>query len=48
MLDPDATARKVRSLQAQTTQTAGLIATIGIDEYTGWVTEETFVLARRR
>lgn len=48
VLDPDTAARKVRALAAQTTQTAGLIATMGIDCYTAWVGEESFVEHRRR
>jgi LmbE family N-acetylglucosaminyl deacetylase len=47
VLDPDTAARKVRALAAQTTQTAGLIATMGIDCYTAWVGEESFVEHRR-
>ena len=43
MLDPDVAARKVRALAAQTTQTTGLIAAVGIDRYTAWVGEESFV-----
>jgi hypothetical protein len=30
-------------LAAQATQTAGLIAAIGIDRYTAWVGDESFV-----
>ena len=48
VLDPDTAARKVRALAAQTTQTAGLIATMGIDCYTAWVGEESFVEHRRQ
>jgi LmbE family N-acetylglucosaminyl deacetylase len=36
-------ARKVRALVAQETQTAGLIAALGLDRYTAWVGEEGFV-----
>jgi LmbE family N-acetylglucosaminyl deacetylase len=43
VLDADVAARKVRALAAQTTQTAGLIAAVGIDRYTAWVGEESFV-----
>ena len=43
VLDPDITARKVRALAAQTTQTTGLIAMLGLDRYTAWVGEESFV-----
>lgn len=42
VLDPDAVARKVRALAAQTTQTAGLIALMGVDCYTAWVGDESF------
>ena len=38
--------RKVRALMAQKTQTTGLIATMGVDRYTDWVGEETFVQHR--
>jgi hypothetical protein len=41
-------ARKVRALAAQTTQTAGLIAALGVARYTAWVGEEAFVEAVRR
>jgi LmbE family N-acetylglucosaminyl deacetylase len=47
VLDPDIAARKVRALAAQQTQTAGLIATLGVDRYTAWVGEESFVVAPR-
>ncbi len=43
VLDPDTAARKVRALAAQATQTAGLIATMGVDCYTEWVGDESFV-----
>ena len=43
VLDPDIAARKVRALAAQPTQTTGLIATLGLDRYTAWVGEESFV-----
>ncbi len=43
VLDPDTAARKVRALAAQTTQTTGLITTMGLDHYTAWVGDETFV-----
>ncbi|MGH3944816.1 MAG: PIG-L deacetylase family protein [Pseudonocardiaceae bacterium] len=42
-LDPTTTARKVRALRAQDTQTAGLVAVMGLDTYAGWVAEEYFV-----
>ena len=41
-LGPDATARKVGALAAQETQTAGLIAGMGLDLYSAWVAEEAF------
>jgi LmbE family N-acetylglucosaminyl deacetylase len=44
-LDPDTAARKVRALAAQTTQTAGIIAALGVDSYTAWVGEESFAAA---
>jgi LmbE family N-acetylglucosaminyl deacetylase len=44
-LDPDTAARKVRALMAQTTQTAGLIAALGVDRYTAWVGAESFATA---
>jgi LmbE family N-acetylglucosaminyl deacetylase len=43
LLDPETAARKVRALAAQMTQTAGLIDAMGIDKYTAWVSEESFV-----
>lgn len=43
VLDEDTAARKVRALAAQATQTAGLIAAMGVDRYTQWVGEESFV-----
>ena len=42
VLDPDTVARKVRALEAQETQTAGLIAAMGVEVYTAWVGEESF------
>ena len=45
VLGPDVAVRKVRALAAQTTQTAGLITTLGVDCYTAWVAEESFVEA---
>ena len=42
-LDRDTASRKVRALAAQETQTAGLIAALGIDRYTAWVGDESFV-----
>ncbi|GAA3104069.1 PIG-L family deacetylase [Pseudonocardia yunnanensis] len=44
-LDRDMVTRKVRALAAQTTQTAGLIAAMGIDRYTAWVGDESFAEA---
>jgi LmbE family N-acetylglucosaminyl deacetylase len=41
-LDADTTARKVRALRAQDTQTAGLVAAMGLDTYAAWVAEEYF------
>ena len=43
VLDPDTATRKVRALAAQETQTAGLIAIMGMDTYTAWVGEESFI-----
>jgi LmbE family N-acetylglucosaminyl deacetylase len=42
-LDEDASDRKVRALMAQVTQTAGLIDAMGLDQYTAWMSEESFV-----
>jgi LmbE family N-acetylglucosaminyl deacetylase len=42
-LNGDVLARKVQALTAQETQTAALIATLGIEVYAGWVSEESFV-----
>ena len=44
-LPPDALARKVSALQAQTSQTAALIEAMGVDVYTAWVATESFVSA---
>jgi LmbE family N-acetylglucosaminyl deacetylase len=44
-LDPLTAARKVEALAAQTTQTAGLIAALGVDPYTAWVGAESFATA---
>jgi LmbE family N-acetylglucosaminyl deacetylase len=44
VLDPDTVARKVRALVAQATQTAGLIAALGLDCYTAWVGDEVFAV----
>ncbi|MGV9305907.1 PIG-L deacetylase family protein [Nonomuraea sp. NPDC003727] len=43
VLDPATAARKVRALAAQESQTAGLIAGLGVDLYTAWVSDEAFV-----
>jgi LmbE family N-acetylglucosaminyl deacetylase len=43
VLEPRIAARKVRALAAQHTQTAGLMATLGLERYTAWVGEECFV-----
>jgi hypothetical protein len=42
-LEADIAARKVDALAAQTTQTAGIIAAMGIERYTAWMSEESFV-----
>lgn len=41
-LDDETAARKVRALEAQSTQTAELIAMIGADRYRAWVSDESF------
>jgi LmbE family N-acetylglucosaminyl deacetylase len=46
VLDPGVAARKVRALAAQKTQTSGLIRALGLDDYTAWVGDESFVEAR--
>lgn len=43
LLDRDTAERKVRALAAQATQTAGLIEAMGLDRYTAWMSEESFV-----
>lgn len=43
VLDPQTVDRKVRALAAQTTQTAGLIGLLGVETYSAWVGEESFV-----
>ncbi len=48
VLDPDTAARKVRALAAQTTQTTGLIAALGVDCYTAWVGDESFAVPASR
>lgn len=47
VLDPATADRKVRALAAQATQTAGLIGMLGVDRYTAWVGEESYVEAAR-
>jgi len=47
-LAPEVAARKARALAAQTTQTAGIIGALGIDTYTAWVGDESFVEAAVR
>jgi len=44
-LDRRTVTRKVRALAAQTTQTADLIGMLGVETYTAWVAEESFVAA---
>jgi len=48
VLSPGVVARKVRALAAQETQTAGLIEIMGVETYTAWVGEESFVERVRR
>jgi hypothetical protein len=43
VLDTETATRKVRALTAQATQTTSLIATLGLDRYTAWVGDESFV-----
>ncbi|TMR88574.1 PIG-L deacetylase family protein [Nonomuraea basaltis] len=43
VLDAATAARKVRALAAQETQTGGLIAGMGVDCFTEWVADESFV-----
>ena len=45
-LSRDVAERKVRALMAQTTQTTGLVAAMGVDRYTAWVGEESFLQHR--
>jgi LmbE family N-acetylglucosaminyl deacetylase len=42
-LDEGTADRKVRALMAQVTQTAGLIDGMGLEQYTAWMSEESFV-----
>jgi LmbE family N-acetylglucosaminyl deacetylase len=46
LLDDETLHRKVRALTAQTTQTEGLIAAVGLERYTAWVAEEAFAESR--
>ncbi len=48
VLPPEVAARKVAALAAQATQTAGLVAAMGVDRYTAWVGDESFVEHRRQ
>lgn len=48
VLDPATVARKVRALRAQATQTTGIVELMGVDLYTAWVGEESFVERPRR
>ncbi|MGW7364160.1 PIG-L deacetylase family protein [Streptomyces sp. NPDC054841] len=48
VLDADTAARKVRALAAQRTQTGELIAGMGVDRFTAWVGDESFVERPRR
>jgi LmbE family N-acetylglucosaminyl deacetylase len=48
VLEPDTAARKVRALRAQVTETAGLIAALGVGRYTAWVADESFAGAAAR
>ena len=41
-LDPEALRRKVAALQAQESQTAGLIQAVGLERFTAWVSIEVF------
>jgi LmbE family N-acetylglucosaminyl deacetylase len=43
VLDPGTAARKVRALAAQESQTAGLLTALGVDRYTAWVGDESFI-----
>jgi LmbE family N-acetylglucosaminyl deacetylase len=48
LLDPHTVERKVRALSAQATQTAGLVAAIGLEHYSTLVGHEAFVDASGR
>lgn len=41
-LDPDSLGRKVSALQAQASQTAGLIEAVGLERFRAWVSVEVF------
>ena len=45
-LDADILERKVAALAAQSSQTSGLISTMGLDRFTQWVSREHFADAR--
>jgi LmbE family N-acetylglucosaminyl deacetylase len=47
-LDAETAAQKVRALAAQETQTAGLIAAMGVECFTAWVGGESFIEAPHR
>lgn len=47
-LNPATAARKARALAAQQTQTEAVIAELGLERYTAWVSGESFVEAARR
>ena len=42
VLDPASLQRKVSALRAQASQTAGLVAAVGLDRFTAWVAVEGF------
>lgn len=42
VLEPEPLRRKVAALQAQTSQTAGLIGAVGLERFTAWVAVEVF------
>jgi LmbE family N-acetylglucosaminyl deacetylase len=48
VLDAETAARKVRALAAQETQTGALIAGMGMDCFTAWVSDESFAERPRR
>jgi LmbE family N-acetylglucosaminyl deacetylase len=47
VLPPEVARRKFRALAAQETQTTGLITALGVNRYTAWVGDESFVEAAR-